>query len=407
VTAARTSDRGNAALVLIIGRVVYAFNWYNVGAVLPLLEKGLHANTAELGIVLGAFLVGAGIFQVPAGLIAIRWGYRTTSIFALALMGTFSLASAFSPDWVVLAVFRFGAGAGAAFFFAPALGLVSSYYPVGSRGPVIGLYNSGFAIGAAAGLFIGALVGEVQGWPWALAYGGVALLVMGVSAAVTLPVLPRPDHRPTWEATWRVGRPILVSRNLWALALGLSGMWASFYIVAQYFVQFAHTVHPEWPVAIAAGIPTVMILAEVFGGPIGGWFAERNADMRRILLLWGIVSSVGVALIPFVPMLALWPLFVFLGFADGVLFAVLYLVPTYLPEGRGENTALAIGFLNSVQLFFGSLFAIVFGVLVGVIGFTEGWVFAGVVLVGFLPFLALLRVPRSGMALAASETVVT
>jgi MFS family permease len=139
-----------------------------------------------------------------------------------------------------------------------------------------------------------------------------------------------------------------------------------------------------------------MILAEVFGGPIGGWFAERRADMRRILVLWGIAGAGGLALIPFVPALALWPLFVFLGFANGVLFAVLYLIPTYLPEGRGDNLALAIGFVNSVQLFIGSLFAVVFGVLVGVVGYTVGWLFAGALLVGFLPLLLFLKAPRSG-----------
>jgi len=395
-------DHRVAASMLIIGRIVYAFNWYNVGAVLPLLGKGLDANTGQLGIVLGAFLVGAGVFQVPAGLIALRWGYRTTSIFALILMGSFCLASAVSPDWEVLALLRFGAGAGAAFFFAPALGLVSSYYPAGSRGPVIGIYNSGFAIGAAVGLFAGAIIGSVEGWPYALAYGGAALLVMAVGAAATIPPLARSNVPATWKATWALGRPVLASRNLWALSLGLSGMWASFYIAAQYFVQFAHTVHPEWPIVLAAGIPTAMIVAEVFGGPIGGWFAEQRADMRRILVLWGVAGAVGLALVPFVPLLALWPLFVFLGFADGVLFAVLYLVPTYLPEGRGDYLALAIGFVNSVQLFFGSLFAIVFGVLVGVVGYTVGWVFAGALIVGFLPLLLLLRVPRTG---ATTKTV--
>ena len=395
-------DHRVAASMLIIGRIVYAFNWYNVGAVLPLLGKGLDANTGQLGIVLGAFLVGAGVFQVPAGLIALRWGYRTTSIFALILMGSFCLASAVSPDWEVLALLRFGAGAGAAFFFTPALGLVSSYYPAGSRGPVIGIYNSGFAIGAAVGLFAGAIIGSVEGWPYALAYGGAALLVMAVGAAATIPPLARSNVPATWKATWALGRPVLASRNLWALSLGLSGMWASFYIAAQYFVQFAHTVHPEWPIVLAAGIPTAMIVAEVFGGPIGGWFAERRADMRRILVLWGVAGAVGLALVPFVPLLALWPLFVFLGFADGVLFAVLYLVPTYLPEGRGDYLALAIGFVNSVQLFFGSLFAIVFGVLVGVVGYTVGWVFAGALIVGFLPLLLLLRVPRTG---ATTKTV--
>jgi len=397
VTELPPAQRRAAAGILVVGRIVYAFSWYNVGAVLPLIEKGLNANTGQLGIVIGAFLVGAGVFQVPAGFLAIRWGYRATSIFALVLMGTFGVLSALSPSWVVLAVLRLGLGAGAAFFFAPGLGLVSSYYPAGTRGPVIGIYNSGFAVGAAIGLFAGALIGSVQGWTWALAYGGIALLVMAVAAALTLPKLEQGAVHPSWRSTWKIGRPILASRNLWAIALGMSGMWAAFYIAGQYFVQYAHTDHPGWPIALAAGIPTVMILAEVPGGPIGGWFAERGADMRRILVLWGIGGAVGLALIPFLPLAELWPLFVFLGFTDGVLFAVMYLIPMYLPEGRGENTALAIGFLNSVQLFFGSLFAIVFAVLVGPFGYTFGWVFDGVLIVAFLPLLLFLHAPRSGV----------
>ncbi len=397
------SERRAAATVLVLARIVYAFSWYNIGAVLPLVGKGLDASTGELGIVLGAFLVGAGVFQVPAGFWAMRRGYRSTSIFALALMGTFCLASAFSPNWIVLALLRFGAGAGAAFFFAPALGLVSSYYPVGSRGPVIGIYNSGFAIGSAIGLLGGALIGAFAGWQWALAVGGLALLVLCVGSAASLPPLRMVGPPADWKSAWKSGRPILTSRNLWALALGLCGAWAAFYIAAQYFVQFAKSVHPGWPVALAAGLPTVLILMEVAGGPIGGWFAERKADMRRILVLWGIASGAGLVLIPFLPLEALWPLFIFLGFADGVLFAVLYLVPTYLPEGRGENTALAIGFVNAIQLFAGSLFAVLFGVLVGAVGYTVSWVFAAVLTVAFLPLLLFLKVPRSGSADPVAE----
>ena len=390
------SARRSAAGTLVLLRVVYAFNWYNVGAVLPLIGTGLSASTGQLGIVLGAFLVGAGIFQVPAGLIAMRWGYRTTSIFALALMGSFSLASAFSPDWIILAVLRFGAGAGAAFFFAPALGLVSSYYPTGSRGPVIGIYNAGFSVGSGVGLFVGALLGASFGWPWALAVGGIALLVVGAVATVALPAIPRGDVPLDWRAAWRTGKPLLRSRNLWALALGLTGMWTAFYAAAQYFVQYASTVHHDWPIALAAGLPTAMIATAILGGPIGGWFAERRADLRRMLLLWAGLAAFGVLLIPFLPLVALWPLFVFLGFADGVIFAVMYLVTTYLPEGTDQNLALAIGLVNSVQLFLGSLFAILFGVIAGGPGYELAWIFAGVLCAGFLPLLFLLEVPRSG-----------
>src|SRR5208283_4119080 len=257
VTELDLSERRAAATLLVLARIVYAFSWYNIGAVLPLVGKGLDANTEQLGIVLGAFLVGAGVFQVPAGFWAMRRGYRSTSIFALALMGTFCFASAFSPDWVVLALLRFGAG---------------------SRGPVIGIYNSGFAIGSATGLLGGALIGAFAGWQWALAVGGLGLLALCVGAAFLLPPLHLTGIPENWKAAWKAGKPILSSRNLWALALGLCGAWAAFYIAAQYFVQYAKSVHPAWPIALAAGLPTAMILTEVLGGPIGGWFAERRAD---------------------------------------------------------------------------------------------------------------------------------
>jgi AAHS family 4-hydroxybenzoate transporter-like MFS transporter len=198
---------------------VYAFNWYNVGAVLPLIGSALGATTPELGVVLGGFLAGAGVFQLPAGLAAMRWGNRTVSIAALVIMGAFSLASAFSPNWMVLAALRFGAGAGAAFFFAPALGLVTSYYPVGSRGPVIGIYNAGFSLGSGVGLFAGAFLGAALGWSWALAIGGIGLLA---AAAIAPLVLPRTEVVRAFRSMrglWAASRPVLRSRDLWALAL--------------------------------------------------------------------------------------------------------------------------------------------------------------------------------------------
>jgi len=132
-------------LALFGARIVYAFNWYNVGAVLPLIGTSLSANPAQLGLVIGAFLVGVGIFQVPAGVLDLRWGSRRTALFGLVVMGVSGLASALSTQILDLILFRFLAGVGAAFLFSPALSLVASYFPPGQRGPVIGLYNGGFS----------------------------------------------------------------------------------------------------------------------------------------------------------------------------------------------------------------------------------------------------------------------
>lgn len=381
-------ERLTAATTLLVARVVYAVNWYNIGAVLPLVGTHLGASTAELGIVLGAFLLGAGVFQIPAGLAALRWGNRTVSVFSLVLMGGFAVASAFSPSWPILAVTRFGAGAGAAFFFAPALGLVASYFPPGSRGPVIGLYNSGFSIGSAIGLLGGAAVGVAFGWPIALLFGGVALLAMAAVAPFGLPRIPVPERRPTVREMWDSAVPIFRSRSIWALSLGTSGLWAALYLAAQYFVKFAQVAHPEWSLAVAAVVPTVMILLEVPGGPIGGWMGERRSEMREVLLAWGVATGAGIFLIPFLPFVGLFGLFAFLGFADGVLFAVLYLLPSYLPESKGDHLALGLGVVNSIQIFFGSGLTIAFGFVADAFGYTVAWSFAGVVALALLPLLA-------------------
>jgi MFS family permease len=390
------------AATLFFARAVYAFNWYNVGAVLPLLGSGFHASTPELGIVLGAFLAGAGVFQLPAGLVALRLGSRTTSIFALLLMGSFCLASAFSPNWVVLAALRFGAGAGAAFFFAPALGLVASYYPSGSRGPMVGLYNAGFSVGSGIGLFAGAAVGVAYGWPAALAVGGLALLAAGAVAPLILPVTEgRPGPVPA-ATVWIAARPVLRSRAIWALATAFVGLWAAFYIVAQYFVQYAHVVHPSWSTAVAAGLPTLMIAVEIAGGPIGGWLGERQRDMRWLLGATGVVAAAAVALIPFAPLTALIGVFVALGFLDGIVFALLYLLPTYLPEVQGEGLALGLALINAIQIFAGSGLAIAFAFIVVYEGYTVAWLFAALVGLLTLPALLLVRGHVRGPAPSAA-----
>ncbi len=389
------SGRSSAVGILFLARTVYAFNWYNIGALATLLEPAFGIGAAEFGIVLGMFLLGAGIFQVPAGLAALRWGNRTVSIVALVVMGGFTLASAASPDWIVLAGLRFGAGAGAALFFAPALGLIASYFPEGARGPIIGLYNSGFSLGSGVGVIVGAIVGERFGWPWALALGGIALLATAAFATTFLPAARNSAAGRAVGDLWRSVVPALRSRRLWGLALGTTGIWGAFYVAAQYFVAFAKVAHPTWSLALAAGVPTVMILSEIFGGPVGGWLGERTRDMRRILLYWGAASGALLALVPWIGFAEVWPAFVFLGFADGVVFAVLYLVPSYLAELRGERFVFSLAVLNSIQIFLGSVIAIAFGFIAESLGFTVAWVFAGVLAVALLPALSLLGPVRA------------
>jgi predicted MFS family arabinose efflux permease len=392
--------RASAVGALFVARVVYAYNWYNVGAVLPLIGTGLSAGPASLGLVLGAFLVGVSIFQVPAGLASVRFGPRPVSLAGIAVLGASGLASAFAPSWPVLAILRFVAGAGAAFFFSPALGLIASYFPPAHRGPAIGLFNGGFSVGGALGLFVGAGLGVAYGWPAALGAGGAVMLAVTAIAWVVVPRAPASVVRRRPGSTRAVGLRVLRSRSIWALSIALAGFWAAVYIVAQYFVDYAQTVHPAWGIGLASVLTAVVVVMALPGGPFGGWLAERGGDRRVILGVSGAIASLLIFAIPFASLLELWPLFLALGFFDGMCFSILYLIPSYLPEAGGEGLALGVGVVNSIQVIVGSAAAIAFGFIVSAVGYTDAWLFAGFLSLGVLPLLVLVlpnRAPPGGV----------
>ncbi len=379
---------------LLAARVVYAFNWYNVGAVLPLIGHSFNAGPTQLGIILGSFLVGVGLFQVPAGFASLRWGARRVSLTGIAVLGVAGIASGLVPSWPLLAADRFIAGAGAAFFFSPALSLIASYFPPGRRGPIIGLYNGAFSVGGAAGLFFGAALGEIAGWQYALGIGGV--FMVGV-AAVCWRVLPPTEVNPapsSYPSIRSAASAVLRSRSIWALSLALTGFWGAIYIVAQYFVAYGHEVFPTWPTGLAAGLAALVVVLSFPGGPLGGWLGERNVDRRTLLAVFGAATG-GMALaIPFLGLVPLAADLAGLGLVDGIVFAVLYLVPTYLPEAGGEGLALGVAVVNSIQVSLGSLLAVLFGALVESEGFTVAWLFTGVITVALLPLLVLVRPNR-------------
>lgn len=386
--------RGVPALALFLCRVIYAFNWYNVGAVLPLIGHALNAGPGELGIVLGMFLLGVGLFQVPAGFASVRFGARRVSLFGVGLLGAAGVASAFAPTWPLLAALRFVGGFGAAFFFSPALSLIASYFPPGQRGPVIGFYNGGFSVGGAAGLFVGASLGLAFGWAWALGVGGLALLAMTGVAAVVLPREPVEGTKETPRELWRTGAAVLRSPSIWALSLGLTGFWTAIYALNQYLVQWAHEAHPAWGIGFAALLSGLVVLVSFPGGPAGGWIGERGWERRRLLGIFGAAVGLLVLTVPFLALPVLVPVLLVLGFLDGIIFAILYLVPSYLPETRGEGLALGVAVVNSIQVGFGSAFAIGFGFVAAGFGYEAAWIYVGLLTLGLLPLIVLVRPTR-------------
>lgn len=59
---------------LVLGRIVYAVNWYNMAAVFSLTASELNLNVSGLGLVTAMFYVGIGLFQMLGGILAAKIG---------------------------------------------------------------------------------------------------------------------------------------------------------------------------------------------------------------------------------------------------------------------------------------------------------------------------------------------
>lgn len=389
VAEAFTGPAGRATSVLIALRVAYAYNWLDVGPALPGIGSTFQIGPADWGVLLAAFLVGAGIFQVPAGLLARRWGARRVAFLGVLLLGGAGVAAAAAPSFGALLAVRAIAGAGAALFFPPAIGLVARIQPTGRRGIAVGVFSSAFAAGAAIGVFVSAVVIPYVSWRGALFIGGALLLaVLAVGAAF----IPEP---PPESSTNIPGRRIaaLRSRGVWAIGLAFIGLEGASLSASQYYVPFAETVR-GWAPALAGGIASLFVFPSFFGGPLGGALTERFTNRRTQMVLATALSGGLLVGVPFAGLGVVIPLAIVFAVSYGAVYAMMYVLAPYLPGIPAEEVPLSIGLFNAIQISGGALVAYLFALIVAVSSYEAAWLVLAIVTV--VPLVLLAAVPVTG-----------
>ncbi|MHB2023570.1 MAG: MFS transporter [Mycobacteriales bacterium] len=146
------------------------------------LKGQFHMGTFQLGFVASAILVGNFVGAIVFGRIADRVGRRATFILDIVFFIIFAVASAFSANYLELAVLRFFLGVGIGGDYALASPLVAETMPQQRRGRLLTL-NWGLAwfLGEIVSFAVGLLLLNVAGadaWRWMLASGAIPAVVV-------------------------------------------------------------------------------------------------------------------------------------------------------------------------------------------------------------------------------------
>ncbi|MEW6605127.1 MAG: MFS transporter, partial [Thermoproteota archaeon] len=177
----------SASLSIIIARIFYAVNWFNVAAIFPLIAIDFEQDIALLGSISAAFFIGVGVFQVPAGVFAARYSPRTSAVFGIALSSVAALLYGFTSEASQLVWLRFIVGTGMAFFFSSGVVLIARYAGAKSSGFSIGLMNSAHSIGGIVGIFAWIVIAQMFGWRPSLILGGAIGIATAILMIVAIP----------------------------------------------------------------------------------------------------------------------------------------------------------------------------------------------------------------------------
>jgi len=360
-----------ATAVLIALRVGYAYNWFDIGPGLIPLGAEFKVGPADWGLLTAAFLAGAGLLQVPGGLLSRRYGARAVSLWGVALLAIAGVASALAPSFPVLLATRLAAGIGAALFFSPAIGLVASLYPSGRRGLPVGTFSSAFSAGAGLGILGTSLLVPEVGWRGSMAIGGILLGVLVLLAVVMIPPAAGAPAaiRPTRPRRLPAG---LRYRGAWAVGFAFIGMEGATFATGQFIVPYGEAVE-GWSIGLAGVVGMMFVFPSLFGGPVGGPIAERFRNHRTQLILATLLGAGVLAAIPLVGLAGAVAIGVVFSLAYGFVYAVMYVIPHFWKEVPPEEIPLTIGLFNSLQLAGGAVVSFLFGYVVSVTSYSLAW----------------------------------
>lgn len=307
--------------VLLMARTAMGFQFQTVGSIGPSLMEALSIDNAQIGILIGLYLLPGLPIALPSGLIGQRFGARHVVLAGLVMMVLGGAIAAVAVTFPVAAAGRIISGAGGVLMNVMLTKLVADWFDTGKMATAMAVLIIGWPLGIALGLAVGPYM--------MLAFGGAAVLQLSTGlAALALGlfmVLYRdpPDLPPRPAATrFSLG---LTRYELRMVALA-GAMWATYNASYVVLVSFAPTLFAArgysieqsgWIVSILSWSMMPMI-------PAGGYLADRLGRPDLMIAGGFIVATAGIVAMSYSDAPVIWMIVIALvaGLPSGAMMAL-------------------------------------------------------------------------------------
>lgn len=278
-----------------------------VAPLLPAIAQDFATPVARTGLLITAYTIPYGLFQLVYGPLADRFSRQRVMGVALSLFGLGTLVSGFAPRLAVLDLLRFCTGAAAAGVIPIALAYVGDAVPYAGRQAALGRVISISSLGGVMSAALGGIIATVLSWRAMFVVYGV------VAEAVAVVLLRLPVQRARTGAWERRG---LLAPYLDLLRLGGRRAAALYVLVfVEGFVLMSTFGYlgaylqerNRLSYAVIGALLTLNGVASMLVARVVGRLVIRIGE-RRMVLIGGTLLTLAYAILVLQPVLLWFPL---------------------------------------------------------------------------------------------------
>jgi MFS family permease len=347
--------------------------------IVPLFASSLGADTVQVGLINGAFMLMAGALSIPSGLISDRLGRRLPLLGGLILLAGSSFLLYWSTSPLQMAVIYLFFGVGLSAFSPTLMSYVADVTPPEVLGQAYGWYTmalyGGMTLGPAAGGFLGTALGLRP----VFLVAGCLIFVMFFVALFFLPAQPNQQHGAgVSPAILPVLKGLMSNRPLMACLVATLGGCFGFGMFVTFMPLYIRS-HGMSMGAVGFVFATQALTNALSRLPAGRLY-DRVED--RSLLVTGGLAVFALALAAFGlchSLVSLMAVAAVMGVSMGVAFTVVCaLIADVVPR---EMRGLAMGCYNTSVYAGMMLCSVGMGLVIREGGFRLGFFLSGVVAV--------------------------
>jgi MFS family permease len=326
-------DRWLALTLIFVTRVSMGVQFQSMASVGPLVVDDLRLSYAQLGSLVGLYLLPGVALALPGGLIGRRFGERRTVIWSLAIMVVGGLITASSQGFAMAAAGRVLSGAGGVLMNMALIKLTADWFAERELATAMAVMLTAWPFGLGAAVASLGVVATATSWR-------TAIVVASATAVVGIGLMTLVFRDPPVRSA---GASAQLRRRDLGLAVSSGAAWGAFNAGLVVVIAFA----PAMLVARGASLGHAGLLASlaiwvsIVSVPAGGLLSDRLGRPDLLIVVGCAVATALVLTLPAMPSasLGLVLLGAVVGSVPGALTSLLprALTPERLAVGLGVS----------------------------------------------------------------------